>query len=223
VFRKYEKTLRAHVPGVEVESKFRLPKDELKLLLAGRIYVEEKLDGANVGIIRHKQGLHLQKRGSLVGPSEHEQFQFFHNWAQYQNYEKLMGLPVGYTVYGELLYAVHSIFYDRLPDWVLVFDIWSWKKAQYLDYPERQAFCAQYGLCMVPLLAEGYFRVEELAELVPEASCYGPVAEGMVLKRYRRKEYCRAKIVKPEFGKQLEESEHWTRQKVRTNQLAPRS
>lgn len=220
MFRKYEKTLRAHVPGVEVASKFRLPKDDLKLLLNGRVWVEEKMDGANVGIIRHKQGFHLQKRGSLVGPSEHEQFQFFHNWARYQNQEKLMGLPVGYTVYGELMYAVHSIYYDKLPDWVLVFDVWCAKKGRYLKYEDRRDFCISYGLEMVPLITEGYFGVEDLAGLIPEESQYGYLAEGIVLKRYRKGECRRAKIVKPGFLKMLEEDEHWTRKGVTKNQLA---
>ena len=220
MFRKYEKTFRANVPGVEVKSKFHLPKKELRLLLAGRIFIEEKMDGANIGIIRHKKGFHLQKRGSLVGPSEHEQFQFFHNWAQHQNYEKLMKLPVGYTVYGELLYAVHNIHYDRLPDWVLVFDIWNSKKSKYLGYEARSDFCEEHELQMVPLLGEGYFEVGELAEMLPEESRYGPVAEGIVLKRYRKGECRRAKIVKPEFIKQLDESDHWARQEVKRNKLA---
>ncbi|MCI0527003.1 MAG: RNA ligase family protein [Nitrospira sp.] len=219
MFRKYEKTYRARIPGLDVPGKFCLTKDELHRLLNGEVFVEEKMDGANVGIIRHKKGFTLQKRGSLVGASEHAQFQFFHNWANYQNYTKLMALPEGFTVYGELLYAVHSIYYGALPDWVLVFEVWDSGREKYLDYPERYDFCHNYGLEMVPLVAQGYFRVEELASLVPKESAYGEMAEGIVLKRYRKGECLRGKIVKPEFIKMLEESEHWVHNEIRRNNV----
>ena len=45
-------------------------------------------------------------------------------------------------------------------------------------------------------------------------------AEGIVIKRYRKKgEYMRAKIVKPEFIKVLEESVHWTHGPIKNNKL----
>jgi ATP-dependent RNA circularization protein (DNA/RNA ligase family) len=143
MFRKYEKTYHMDASG-----KFCLSKSDISDLLNGEVIVEEKMDGANVGIIRHKNGFHLQKRGSLVGQSEHEQFGFFHNWANYQNFDKIMNLPKGYTVYGEL-----------------------------------------------PIVA----------------------------KRYTKKEYHRAKIVKPEFRKILDESDHWMKYSIRRNKLKDQS
>ncbi len=77
MFRKYEKTFRILVPTIEVPGKLVLSKNDAGALLSGNVIIEEKMDGANVGIIRHKNGFALQKRGSLVGPSEHEQFEFF--------------------------------------------------------------------------------------------------------------------------------------------------
>ena len=217
MFRKYEKTFRAQVPGIEVSSRYHLPKEDLKHLLNGEVIVEEKMDGANIGIIRHKEGIHLQKRGSLVGTSEHEQFQFFHNWAQYQNRERLMELPIGTILYGELLYAVHSIYYDSLPDYVLFFDAWSKKKDGYLSYEQRAELCSGLGLFMVPLRGRGHFSVGDLPDLMPPASAHGPTAEGMVIKRYRKGECLRAKVVKPEFLKHMEESDHWMHQAIRRN------
>lgn len=205
---------------------FGMPKNkrcltsaEVQALLGGAVTIEEKVDGANAGVIRHKQGFHLQKRGSLVGTSEHEQFQFFHNWANYQNYDKLMGLPKGYIVYGELMFAVHSIFYDRLPDYFLVFEVWNGQR--YLSRAERDAFCDKYGFHQVPLLAEGHFNIGELAELIPATSAFGDTIEGIVVKRYRKKQKERlvGKIVRPEFIKKMDESEHWTKYNIKRNLL----
>lgn len=219
MFLKYEKTYRIPVPQISVPGKLVLSKDEVRLLLAGKVSLEEKMDGANVGIIRHKNGFGLQKRGSLVGQSEHAQYQYFHNWASYQNYDKIMSIPVGYLIYGELCYAVHTIYYDRLPDYFLVFDVLNLETGHWMSRPERDNFCHDFGFTPVPLVAEGYFNLKELWDLVPKESAFGEVAEGIVVKRYRKKEYLRGKIVKPEFIKTIDDSKHWTKYNIRVNKL----
>jgi len=217
MFKKYEKIFRILIPEIHVRGKFTLSKDETRLLLGGKVFIEEKMDGANTGIIRHKRGIHLQKRGSLVGTSEHEQFNFFCNWAHQKNYEKLMKLPQKYIVYGELMYAVHTIYYDKLPDYFLVFDIWNGQS--WLDRDEQDIFCNDYEFSQVPLIAKGTVTLNYLHKLIPDKSAYGDTAEGIVVKRYRNRGYIRGKIVKKKFIKTLEESEHWQRYNVRRNKL----
>jgi len=214
MFRKYEKTYRIRIPQFQVPGKHYLSSDETKRLIGAKVIVEEKMDGANAGIIRHKSGLHLQKRGSLVSTSEHAQFQFFHGWSNV-NYDKIMAIPVGYLIYGELMYAQHNIFYDKLPDYFLVFDIFNGKK--FLSREERNEFCEILGFSQVPFISEGYFKLEDLYSLLPKISAYGDRAEGIVIKRYRKKEYMRGKIVWPEFMKTIDE--HWTKKDLRKNLL----
>lgn len=195
MFREYEKTF--HIP--EVTSKFNLDKVSLQRLLAGKVVVEEKMDGTNVGIIRHSKGFALQKRHSLVGPSEHEQFNFFHRWAYEFNFDRLMALPKDHLVYGEFLYATHTIRYTGLPDYFLAFDI-RYRKF-WLDYEERMDFCKAFGLHTVPTIAYGNFTKLELLDMIPPTSVYGPVCEGVVVKRYAKNGYFKGKIVRPEFRK----------------------
>ena len=218
MFIKYEKTYRIPIKEIPIGGKFCLSKEEVRLLLAGNITVEEKMDGANAGIIRHRSGFTLQKRGSLVGQSEHEQFQYLYNWANRIKYDSIMAVPPGHLIYGEWCYAVHSIYYDRLPDYFLVFDILK-DRRKWLSREERDGFCNKYGFASVPLIAEGYFNITDLYSLVPKRSAYGDIAEGIVIKRYRKKEYIRGKIVKPEFIKVLEESDHWTKHSIRRNKI----
>ena len=217
MFRKYEKTYRISIPQFNVPGKHVLSKKDVKSLLGGKVTVEEKMDGANVGIIRHKSGFALQKRGSLVGESEHEQFSFFNNWANSRNYDKIMSVPSGNITYGELMYAIHTIYYDSLPDYFLVFDVWNGKK--YLPRKERDVFCEKHGFHQVPLVDEGYFYLDDLYKLIPDRSKYGEVAEGIVVKRCSKKNYMRGKIVKKEFIKTLENSKHWIRYNIKTNTL----
>jgi atypical dual specificity phosphatase len=215
MFVKYEKTY--HV--FPVTSKYNLDNTTFKRLLAGEVVVEEKMDGSNTGIIRHSKGFSLQKRNSLVGPSVHEQFDYFYNWANTVAYDRIMSVPGGYLIYGELLYAVHHIVYDRLPEYFLVFDIRD--NGSWLNYNERAEFCQEHGFHMVPLVARGAFTADELHSIVPVKSAYGALAEGVVVKRYAKHGYFRGKIVKPGFIKVLEEDdEHWSRKGVRRNGLA---
>ena len=214
MFRKYEKTFHLF----PVTSKHNLDRTQVKRLLSGEVIVEEKMDGSNTGIIRHSKGFSLQKRNSLVGSSVHAQFDFFHNWANYQNYEKIMEVPEGYLIYGELLYAVHTIYYDKLPDYFLVFDVR--KGSKWLKYDERVEFCERYGFHMVPLVTRGHLTKDDIQNLVPEQSQYGDTAEGIVVKRYAKHGYFRGKVVRPEFQKAMDmEDTHWSFKPVKTNKL----
>lgn len=217
MFRKYEKTCRIPIPQLNIPGKRVLSKKEVRILLRGEITIEEKMDGANTGIVRHKNMFALQKRGSLVAESEHEQFSFFHNWANVQNYDKIMAVPPSYIVYGEFMYAVHTIYYDHLPDHFLVIDVWDGRK--YLSRKKRDAFCQKYEFAQVPLIAQGYFYLDDLYNLIPDQSAYGEIAEGIVVKRCTKKDYMRGKIVKKEFIKTLAESQHWTRYNIKTNKV----
>jgi ATP-dependent RNA circularization protein (DNA/RNA ligase family) len=217
MFIKYEKTFRLNVPEFDIGAKLTLSRKEARRLLGAEVTVEEKIDGANTGIIRHKGGFSLQKRGSLVGQSEHEQFGRFHAWAWQEKYDNIMSIPKGCLVYGEWAYAQHHIYYDRLPDYFLVFDVL--KNGKFFNRDQRTDFCGKYGFCQVPLIAQGYFTVGDLMAMMPKVSAFGDRAEGMVIKRYRKKEYMRAKLVWPEFVKELDESEHWTRKQLSINKL----
>jgi len=110
MFRKWEKTYRILVPQVNIKGKHYLSKNEAKKLLGGNVVITEKLDGANVGIIRHKDTFKLQKRGSLVSDSEHYQFNFFKAWS-YQNFDSIMQIPKNTILYGELMIKAHYSLY----------------------------------------------------------------------------------------------------------------
>jgi ATP-dependent RNA circularization protein (DNA/RNA ligase family) len=218
MFRKYEKTFRLNLPGFEVPHKLAISKEDEKHLFAGRIVIEEKVDGANTGIIRIKDHYRLQKRGSLVDTSEHEQFNRFKSWAS-DNYDKIMQIPIDTIIYGEFMYAQHNIFYDQLPDWFLVFEIWDIKKQRYWDYFSRNEFCVKTGFSEVPFINSGFANKLDIIKLIPKVSSYGPRAEGIVIKKYTKKDYMRAKIVWPDFMKELDESDHWKKGPIRLNKL----
>lgn len=217
-FRKYEKTYRIEMPNYPIKGKYHLAKKQESLLLKGKVAITEKMDGANTGIYKIKGQTYLQKKGSNIDTS-HPQFRFFANEWYYNNKDKIDKLPDNMVYYGELLRCVHTVFYNKLPDWWLVFDIYDLNKQKYLSWDEVVFICKEAGLCTVPFLYEGRLRgKDDLLKLMPTYSKYGDVAEGIVVKNYCQQ--VRGKFVKQNFLKSIEEIDiHWLDRKIRLNEV----
>src|SRR5689334_1995440 len=89
-------------------------------LLRGRqLVVEEKLDGANAAISFDPRGqLLLQSRGHyLAGGPRERQFAPLKAWAAMLAPRLRPRLGDRFVLYGEWLYATHTVFYDALPHW----------------------------------------------------------------------------------------------------------
>lgn len=218
MFRKYEKTYRILVPQIDVKGKHFHSDADTKKLLNGQLTITEKMDGANVGIIRHKDTFRLQKRGSLVDASEHYQFNFFKAWSQL-NYDKLMQIPEGTILYGELMIAKHTVFYDKLPDYFLAFAWVDRKSREYKHRSDLEELCDKIGLSTTPFIYQGPCSKVELFDYIPNPSAYGSEpAEGIVV--WNHKAGLRGKVVRAEFVKDMEDSDHWTHKEVVKNKLA---
>lgn len=126
--------------------------------LAGcHVVIEEKLDGANAGLSFSGGGdLLLQSRGHyLTGGYGERQFALFKRFAAAHESRLLERLEDRYVLYGEWLYAKHSIWYDRLPHWFQEFDIFDRQAGVFLSTARRQALLAGSPVMSVPVLYEG--------------------------------------------------------------------
>ena len=120
---KYPRT--RHLEGSRLQ-----PGDEdlesvpLADLAGSRLVVEEKLDGGNAGISFDPDGrMYLQSRGHfLEGGGRERHFDLFKTWANRWRRELWGALGPRYVLYGEWLYAKHTVFYDALPHYFLEFD-----------------------------------------------------------------------------------------------------
>ena len=218
MFRKYEKTYRITSSNIQLKGKFHLCKADQIKLLTGKIEITEKMDGANVAIIRGKgDKWTLQKRRGLADTGVHEQFAFFWNWARW-NEEKILRIPNGWKVYGELMYSEHNIHYNILPSYFLAYDVWDGKK--YLRAEERTEYVwDKWELQHVPILHYGNSKIN-VDDFMNKKSWYSTksLAEGIVVKNYRKQ--MRGKLVRPKFTKDLDENDHWLHQATRRNKLA---
>lgn len=130
------------------------------------LVLEEKVDGANCGISFNKNGqLLLQSRGHyLNGGYGEKQFDLFKVWAncyQTQLYELLKDR---YIIYGEWLYAKHTVFYDKLTHYFMEFDIYDKANQKFLSTKKRRKLLKPYYfIASVLVLFEG--KIDTLSQL----------------------------------------------------------
>lgn len=128
--------------------------------ISGRhIVLEEKIDGANSAISFTEDGeLRLQSRGHfLTGGAREKHYELLKQWAAVQRDRLYDVLGSRYIMYGEWMYAKHSIFYDLLPHYFMEFDVLDRLTGKFLDTPSRHELLEDAPICSVPVLASGCF------------------------------------------------------------------
>ena len=221
-------------------------------ILAGRlIVVEEKLDGANSGLSFDEDGsLKLQSRGHyLDGGAREKHFALFKTWASVHQRAFWERLGSRYLMYGEWLYAKHTVFYDQLPHYFFEFDVWDRQEGLFLDTARRQALLKDLPVVSVPVLFAGvtprqpldylreslyksgdwWSRLRHLAvelRLDPERICRetdaSALSEGLYIKVEAQGQVLeRYKFVRSSFLTTVSDSEsHWLDRPIVPNQLA---
>ena len=170
--RKYPRT--PHIEGSRLQ-----PGDEdLNQIafetIAGRhLVIEEKIDGANTAISFGSEGeLLLQSRGHyLTGGYREKHYHLFKQWATIQQDPLRRALGSRYIMYGEWMYAKHSIYYDALPHYFMEFDILDRETGRFLDTPSRRKITERLPVCSAAVLAEGSFsRMREVLRYLGDST-----------------------------------------------------
>lgn len=183
---KYPRT--PHLEG----SRFQPGDEDLSQVafehIAGvKLIVEEKCDGANSAISFDKNGsLLLQSRGHyLTGGYRERHFNLLKQWANVHQTAFYDVLGSRYIMYGEWMYAKHTVFYDKLPHYFLEFDILDRETGRFLDTPARHAMLLDLPVVSVPVLKNGTFKnLSDLRDLIGQ-SCF--IKDGHI---EFLKEYC---------------------------------
>ncbi len=198
-----------------------LTEPEIEALLAKPICVEEKLDGANLGISLRATGeLRAQNRGQYLLEPFAGQFSRLNSWFGQHQYALCDNLQSDWIVFGEWCAARHSLDYDNLPDWFVVFDVYDRSEQKFWSCERRNALAAKLGLAVVPTLYQGTATLPELKELLAHASSHYREGnpEGIVM-RQDSELWCeaRAKLVRADFAQSIEE--HWRSRAIEWNDV----
>jgi hypothetical protein len=187
-------------------------------LLNREVLITEKLDGSNVSL--EADGVFAR---SHSGPPPHASFDLLksiHARVKWQ-------LAPDYQVFGEWCYAHHSIAYDALPGYLLLFgardlvaDVWT-------NWSVVEEWATDLGVHTVPVIGRGTFTSEDslrkfTEDLTAKPSLYGAVREGLVVRTadgFDDKDFdkCVAKMVRA--GHVAEGSEHWAHKEIVKNKL----
>lgn len=174
------------------------------------VSVEEKVDGANLGLSWGEDGrVRAQSRGHYLHPRTAGQWKPLWRWLAEREELLRHNLVPRTIVFGEWCYAEHSTRYHSLPDWFLLFDVYDRGEGCFWPLARRDEFARAAGLVTVPHLATGTFTLAALRKLMGR-SRLGPVqAEGLYL-RWDGDDrlVARAKIVRP--GWVMADDAHWS-------------
>lgn len=232
-FIKYPRTPHLFGSTGTADDKHLSRKDSERLATDPSLIVEEKLDGTNVGIHFTTAGrMVLQCRGHEITEGMHPQYDLFKQWTSVKR--PLLGRLLGgrFILYGEWLYAKHSVQYRALPHYFFEFDIYDKDAGRFLDLATRLRMLEGTGLHTVPIVHRGPATREQLETLI-QRSAFDSVFENPATGRpdalmeglYVRTEAAgfvtaRAKYVRPEFVEKVKQSEHWQHRALVPNGLA---
>jgi len=232
-FIKYPRT--PHLFGSKgTDDDKHLGRKESEAFIADEsLIVEEKLDGTNVGIHFNSRGrMVLQCRGHEITEGMHPQYDLFKKWTSVKRpvLEAMLGRQ--FILYGEWLYAKHSVHYRKLPHYFFEFDIYDKDAAQFLDLDTRLQMLDGTGLQTVPVIHRGRVTAGELQSLIgpsafdsafdnPTTASNDQLMEGLYLRTEAGGHVTgRAKMVRPEFVEKVKQSDHWQHQAMVPNELA---
>lgn len=195
---------------------------EVQQALGQALILEEKLDGANLGISLDGQGnIQVQNRGSILQKPFSGQFSRVASWLDNSRSGIEKVLTDDLILFGEWCAATHSLRYSALPDWFLLFDVYSRKANAFWSTSRRNNLAYAAGLKHVPLIGRGKFSLGDLTEILRcENSRFGDgPMEGLIL-RSENEYFCtfKAKLVRAEFIQSIDE--HWSAKGLRWNSVS---
>lgn len=184
------------------------------------VVVTEKLDGENCGMSRER--IHARSENS---PSRAPWRSMVNRiWSEVRH-----DIPDSWKLFGENMYAVHSLRYECLPSYFILFGILDEENNTILSWDETEQWASLLGLEVAPVIWRGVFNEKTLRGIIPpKTSAFAtgtPAApEGVVIRvasAFNADEFGSsvAKWVRPNH---VQTDEHWTRtwEKLGTNRLA---
>ncbi len=221
-FFKFPSTPHLFTQGdVEIRGDKIMSISERDGFLRHILNVEEKVDGANLGISFDAEGnIRSQNRGAYLNIPGTGQWKKLWEWLYPRTETLFENLTDRYILFGEWCYAKHSILYNRLPDWFLGFDIYDKQADRFLSVSRRDALFNKMKIAQVPGIGRGCFTLVEIERLLAQSKISDQPSEGLYL-RFDQDEWLsqRAKMVRPTFIQSIQQ--HWSNSSITPNRLSP--
>lgn len=217
---KFPRTKHMFNLGAASRDDLILSQDDIKLFLNTMLYIEEKIDGANMGFSIKNFKIIAQNRSHYVNSGYHPQFKLLDDWIQNHTRDlfEILGDETK-ILYGEWVYAKHSIPYNNLPDYFVAYDLYDVIEQRFYARERLEKLLEGTTVKLIPCVKTGTFKtVQEIVDLVKSKSAFydGPI-EGVYIRRCNENWLeDRAKIVRNDF---ICGDIHWSKYKLTVNKL----
>lgn len=174
-----------------------------------QVVLTEKMDGENTTMYRG--GIHARSINDTDHPSRH--------WVKGLWARKRHLIPDGWRICGENLYAVHSIEYDNLPSYFMVFAIFDGDMC--LSWNRTETLCRAIGFSTVPVLGKNEYNTAWRHDM-NKFPAFDKIREGYVVRNadsFNIADFGRnvAKYVRKNH---VQTDDHWMHSQMRVNGLA---
>ncbi len=154
-------------------------------------YVSEKIDGSNCRIAWQDGPVlgnrtHILRKGYMKDTPAKIQFRSAWNYVHDHELdikiiEKEFGSKI--TIYGEYCYALHSLNYNKLPDYFIAYDIWSVDDHKFLSPDKFTELISKTSIKYVKNELKTFNSFNEIIKESERLSTYRDgIVEGVVLK-----------------------------------------
>ena len=174
--------------------------------IGNEVVLLEKMDGENTTLSRDY--IHARSLDSVDHPSRHWVKGI---WGQIRH-----NIPEGYRICGENLFAKHSIEYNDLPNYFMVFNIWD-ENNICLSFDETLEWCNLLEIQHVPVLWRGIYDENFIKNFELDFS----KQEGYVVRLTKSFHYddFEKSVMKMVKKGHVQTDSHWMFQKVVPNKL----
>lgn len=195
-------------PGLTNDDRM-MPKPE-RFFAGKEVVVTAKMDGENTSF--YNDYLHARSVDYAPHPSRNR-VRALHGRIAHD-------IPENWRLCGENLYAKHSIHYQHLADYFLLFSVWNAKNVC-IDWNETVMWAELLGLKTVPVLYRGIWDEEKIRDLY-QSTLNGDPCEGYVVRLvdefpYRKFRESVAKYVRA--GHVIQHGGHWANRVIVPNEL----
>ena len=200
---------------------------EAAVVFENPVFIEEKIDGASVGftiedghpVIRNRE--HFLKKGFVGKTPAKKQFApiwnyFYDNSAKFETLTHLGP----FSVFGEWMLMQHGIYYNRLPDLFIAYDIWNWQLGKWLAPTTARPILQKCGFHVPAVMFQGdleeYQQLEQLLDQKSEWS--DSKVEGVYIRVSEDRELTthRFKMVRSDFVP----GALWDKKDIKKNKVA---
>ena len=202
---KYPRT--PHLPWSEGAAENDILLSNADMFEGMNVVVSEKMDGENTTITFDR--VHARSTSSLDHSSRH--------WVKKLWSQMRFDIPPGMRIVGENLYAQHSIEYDKLPSFFLVFAVFEDRSC--LSWSDTEEWCQLFGLKHVPVLYKGPWEKTAIMQCYTGQSKYSGLQEGYVVRNAGGFSFSQFSSNMAKFVRKshVQTSEHWMMQKIVPN------